>query len=383
MGRVIAGVEYLPVNYRFEIDKTLVQIRRRGSKRIALQFPEGIIHLATVISDIIRGASEVEEVVILSDVVYGACCLDDISAFLIGCDLLIHYGHSCLFEIPKSLLGVVYVFVEISFAVEHCVAMALQHLDCTDLSVLGTIQYSGAVRRIRRIIQETVQRRIGENRDKISENRNGMEGSSKECKNACSSEGVVVPRIMPLSPGEVLGCTSPAVKTGNLLFVAEGRFHLESTMIHNPHRKFFRYCPATKTLTEEKHDYTQFRTIRRQQQLKALECQQFLVIFGTLGRQGGQMILKRVLASLKAHNRAFTCAYLSEIDETFMDSVDKNTAIIEIACPRIAIDWGTTFEQPLLTPFEYFTLEQEVADYPMDYYARDGQEKPWRIYQSQ
>lgn len=39
---------------------------------------------------------------------------------------------------------------------------------------------------------------------------------------------VMVPRAKPLSPGEVLGCTSPVIEDKDaLVFVADGRFHLE------------------------------------------------------------------------------------------------------------------------------------------------------------
>lgn len=41
----------------------------------------------------------------------------------------------------------------------------------------------------------------------------------------------------PLSPGEVLGCTAPALDAAALdavVFVADGRFHLEAIMIANP-----------------------------------------------------------------------------------------------------------------------------------------------------
>lgn len=34
--------------------------------------------------------------VILADVTYGACCVDDYTARALGCDMLVHYGHSCL-----------------------------------------------------------------------------------------------------------------------------------------------------------------------------------------------------------------------------------------------------------------------------------------------
>ena len=40
--------------------------------------------------------------VIMADVTYGACCVDDFSARALGCDLLVHYGHSCLIPIGKN-----------------------------------------------------------------------------------------------------------------------------------------------------------------------------------------------------------------------------------------------------------------------------------------
>ena len=47
---------------------------------------------------------------------------------------------------------------------------------------------------------------------------------------------------MPLSPGEILGCTSPVIDTSTdaIIYLGDGRFHLESIMIHNPSVKAFR-----------------------------------------------------------------------------------------------------------------------------------------------
>jgi diphthamide biosynthesis enzyme Dph1/Dph2-like protein len=36
------------------------------------------------------------ETIIMGDVTYGACCVDDYTATALGADLMIHYGHSCL-----------------------------------------------------------------------------------------------------------------------------------------------------------------------------------------------------------------------------------------------------------------------------------------------
>lgn len=33
---------------------------------------------------------------VMGDVTYGACCVDDFTARALGADFLVHYGHSCL-----------------------------------------------------------------------------------------------------------------------------------------------------------------------------------------------------------------------------------------------------------------------------------------------
>lgn len=65
---------------------------------------------------------------------------------------------------------------------------------------------------------------------------------------------VTIPQIKPLSPGEVLGCTAPKLGEADAImyvgkgtcfndvhinlpcdsYLGDGRFHLESIMVHNP-----------------------------------------------------------------------------------------------------------------------------------------------------
>jgi 2-(3-amino-3-carboxypropyl)histidine synthase len=52
-------------------------------------------------------------------------------------------------------------------------------------------------------------------------------------------------------------------------------------------------------------------------------------------------------------------------------------AWIQIACPRLSIDWGYAFPAPLLSPFEAAVVLGEKKwkqdnDYPMDFYANDS-----------
>jgi hypothetical protein len=55
---------------------------------------------------------------------------------------------------------------------------------------------------------------------------------------------------------------------------------------------------------------------------------------------------------------------------------------VQVACPRLSIDWGKYFDKPLLTPYEFYTLidkvQFNVERYPMDYYSDNGGE--WTNY---
>ena len=57
--------------------------------------------------------------------------------------------------------------------------------------------------------------------------------------------------------GEILGCTSPVMtveddeKDNTVLFLCDGRFHMESAMIANPEFTFYQYNPFLKILTLE------------------------------------------------------------------------------------------------------------------------------------
>ena len=118
-----------------------------------------------------------------------------------------------------------------------------------------------------------------------------------------------IPQAKPRSGGEVLGCTSPALpqaetdldgigsglkQQDSVVFVSDGRFHIESTMIKNPHVRFYQYNPYSREMTEEVYLHEEMHTIRRREVEKAKQAQMFGIIFGTLGRQGNQTLLSGI-----------------------------------------------------------------------------------------
>lgn len=106
----------------------------------------------------------------------------------------------------------------------------------------------------------------------------------------------------------MLGCTSPALPENaeareSVIFISDGRFHIESTMIKNPHLRFFQYNPYSRQMTEEVYVHEQMHTIRRGEVEKAKKANMFGIIFGTLGRQGNQGLLSEIQNLLKKNGK--------------------------------------------------------------------------------
>ena len=86
----------------------------------------------------------------------------------------------------------------------------------------------------------------------------------------------------------ILGCTSPnEIKDADvLIYLGDGRFHLESAMIANSHIQAYRYDPYNKEFTREYYDHELMRRNRSSEIERARQGKTWGIILGTLGRQG-------------------------------------------------------------------------------------------------
>ena len=515
----------LPQDYEFEILKTIWRIEKANATAIALQLPEGLTMYASTIGDILvkfayrfsplhnnndeqqqttKLPKEIKSLSILGDVTYGACCIDDLSARALGCDLLVHYGHSCLVPLTCTVIPCLYVFVEIRVDVQHlvdCVKLtfAEEEKDRQQQKEKGSSEVTESTRT--RIIEALVMGTV-QFRSAVVESSQRIDGSSSADQTVQFE--AIVPQAKPLSPGEVLGCTAPkglatmdyqealsktrrriarrgggsetvstaAVSTDVndttvtrervMIFLADGRFHLEAAMISNPSLRALRYDPYSKTLTEEKYEIVKMKKLRRDAVLKVRQIlgisfstqklnvisgkvdsvssddiansvlkqqsqahvltpskQKTItmgIILGTLGRQGNPAILSRIRTLLRSYGIRTIIVLLSEIFPRKLEMMSNSStqggngggvcAWVQIACPRLSIDWGHYFCVPVLSPFELFVALGQVVDtslwvaagdeeskgeegtedsssqdkegYPMDFYSKEG--GPWANY---
>lgn len=147
----------------YEIRRTVDEIRNGRWKRVALQFPDAmLIDAPRVYQALARGLSDArtrsltgraalqrhssengddddaavklcnlnvtdaakdteEQLFILADTSYGACCVDEVAAEHANADVVVHYGRSCLS--PTARLPVIYCFTKPPLDVENVISV--------------------------------------------------------------------------------------------------------------------------------------------------------------------------------------------------------------------------------------------------------------------
>jgi 2-(3-amino-3-carboxypropyl)histidine synthase len=241
-----------------------------------------------------------------------------------------------------------YVFVEIRFDHSHLVATIRKAFKPeTRLALMGTIQFTGVLGAVHQQLLEQY-------------------------------PNVFIPQAKPLSAGETLGCTSPLLPDCDaLVFLADGRFHLESAMIRNPKVPAYRYDPYSKIMTSEAYDVDRMKETRMKAIQTAKSAEVYGLIMGTLGRQGSSAIFKRLRQLITSHGKKVVPFLMAEINRAKLELITEVDVWVQVACPRLSIDWGAEsgFDKPILTPYELeVSLNEAVWSevYPMDFYSNDG-----------
>ena len=309
------------------ISDIIEQLRGRGARRVALQFPAGLAREAPGASAALRDAGF--EVIVSGDPCYGGCDLAlDALAYA---DVLVHFGHAPVEERPD----VVYEPVRIDF----------------DLSVLE------------RVVPLLKARRIGlvttiQHVHLLDGMAAFLRGHGVEAVAAAGDGRTPV-------PGQVLGCNFAAARaTGadEILFVGTGVFHPVGIRLATKNR-----VVALDPYTGEAGEVDADRLVRRRAAVmeRARGAANFGIIVSTKSGQQ-RMDLARRLAALS--DRAVLVMMREVSPGELLDL--GFAAYVNTACPRLAYDDQARFPAPVLAPpeFEILCGTRAWDDYTIDEY---------------
>lgn len=342
----------IPLNYNFEFEKTVKKLNSIETRKIFMQLPDGLQKFFFILSNFFFSHGIfLKNIFISNQTTFGACCVDDLLSKASGVDTCIHYGHSCLVPIIHCFVPVFYVFLEVYFDQSYFIELLKKKFFRKERSwnILSTVQFISCLKRIQNDLLVIF-------------------------------ENVAIPQNKPLSPGEVLGCTSPIFDNfKNIIYFGDGRFHLESGMLSSPNSRFFNYNPFSHSFFISDFSIKEFSRERGYILFKAFFRKRNIgIIFGTLGRQGSIRIFRVLQEILEIKNLHFLSISSSEILPITLEFLDskKSTVWTQIACPRLSFDWGKYFKFPLISSSELLFLLGFSCwtrlNYFVDYFSEKG-----------
>ncbi|SJL06508.1 related to Diphthamide biosynthesis protein 2 [Armillaria ostoyae] len=99
----------------YDIDETAQWITNGDYQRVALQFPDELLHDSVRIYRSLKNKVGSRDLYILADTSYGSCCVDEVASQHVDATAIVHYGHAT-YRLP-----VMYVFGKKPIDLDDCI----------------------------------------------------------------------------------------------------------------------------------------------------------------------------------------------------------------------------------------------------------------------
>jgi len=287
-------------------ENTIKKLNSVGSKRVFVQIPEGLKTRAKRISDFLEDVGFMPFISI--EPCFGACDLRDTDAERLGCDTILHVGHSD-FGV-ESRLPVVYEEWRVEFDPVTLLEKNLDKFSVYEtVGLASSIQYIGSLEKAKRFLESRGKKTV-----------TGKAGNLRE--------------------GQVLGCdfTAAATVDGDVdcfLFIGSGDFHASGLASHVKKPVFF-LDAETETFERVYPDKkSEIKSALRIEKARGLK--KFAVYVSTKPGQMKADIAVKIKNDLESKGKE---AFLISAD---MLTPEKITGmgievIVNTACPRIYDD---------------------------------------------
>jgi 2-(3-amino-3-carboxypropyl)histidine synthase len=325
--------------YELEENKIIDEVKKRGSKRILLQMPEGLKPIGFELAKRLEKETQAE-VFVSGDPCYGACDLALYPKKHIEADLLVHVGHA---EIPGEFPeeDVLYVEARAQVPIDEAMSKAIEMLETEHvIGLASNIQHIHQIGRATEILQ----------------------AHEKEVLVGRASSWLKY-------AGQVLGCDYGSVraiaeKVDAIVVLSGGDFHALGIPLATGKRTIAvdPYQGTARDMTEVCRRLLRKRWISI---TRFKEAKKIGIIVGMKSSQMNISLARRLKELLEdaGYSTILLCAteVIPEALESFLDL----DAYVEIACPRISTDDQDRYRKPILNPEEVMIVlgKKQWEDY--------------------
>jgi len=282
-----------------------------------LQVPDGLKRKALKLAD------EAGDVIIDCESCYGACDLAVNEAKALGCDGIIHYGHSKFIETDLP--------VEYNEVKEKTdISPFLKKIDVKEkkIGLVSSLQFMDSLKMVKAF----------------------LENKGKEVKIGSGR----------FYPGQILGCDVSSAKSIEkyveaFLYIGSGHFHPLGLAFQTDKPVYF--------LNVEKNEMENLKQLKEKflkQRYAAVALAKDAKTFGILlSTKPGQLNLdlaKKIKKDLEARGKKAYILAFNEIRPEKLEGLNLDCYVCT-ACPRIALENRTEFKKPILNPDEIETFK--------------------------
>lgn len=291
----------------------LVQkIKEINPKRVLIQLPEGLITKSQELEELLN--KEGIESFVSLEPCYGACDLRDCEAERLGCDLLVHVGHSDFGVKPK--VPVLYYEWRIKYDPVPVLEKNFEKLkNFKKIGLVSAVNFLDSLEKAKKF----------------------LDSSGKKC----------------FIGGQILGCNvSNALKIEKkidvFLYIGSGLFHPLGLALNTNKLVLSLNVEKQKIEAVDKETFEKQRYVA-QEMVK--DAYKFGILVST---KPGQIQIKRAIRiknMLESKGKKAWIFTMDQITPEKLLGLDLD-CYVSTACPRIAIENRTSFKKPILNPEE-------------------------------
>jgi len=332
------------LDYKIDLEKTILKIKKNKYKKILLQMPEGLKNKSIEITDLIEKKTDAV-VFISADPCYGACDIANCHYKSLGLDFIIQIGHTSIPNLKKEKIPIDFINAESKIDIEKVINKSIKFLDGEKIGIISTGQHIHYFDKIKKILKDNnFKAIIGEGNKRIK------------------------------LKGQILGCNFSSAKAISdkvdmFLYIGSGNFHPLGLML-STNKPVIAADPYSNLIKTKELDDLKDNILR--QRYGAIARSKEANVFGIIVsiKEGQKRLkkakkLKNLIKTKQKRSFIFSMDYVTADNLNYYRDID---CFVSTACPRIAIDDYIQYKIPIITPVELEILLgfKKWEDYQFD-----------------
>ncbi|KAF8198380.1 diphthamide biosynthesis protein [Mycena galopus ATCC 62051] len=296
----------------YDIERTIAEIIAGDYKRVALQFPDELLHDSVPIYRRLKaGIGLGRELYVLADTSYGSCCVDEVAAQHVDADAMVHYGYACMSQ--TSRLPVIYVFGKKPIDTEDCAQCVARVFEGTSTLLRYDVAYTHQAESIAAALRQALN--------------------------------------VPISPPHPDPSETPPEAT-SIIYIGGESLGLTNLLITHSTCSVYSYDPVAKSARLESSRTNRLLMRRYATVQKARDADVFGILVGTLGVASYLPLIKHIRALLaRSHKKSYTIS-VGKLNSSKLANFAEIECFVLVACPENSLVESRDFMRPIITPFE-------------------------------